>query len=271
MSWDVTAWAAKQTAGSSSGKLVLLCAADKADSLGSLWWPQKKLVEETELGEDTLRARLADLEALGLIARFKMTRDDGSFTNDLIILLHDQAACDYAEWVREQCVPLERGGATYPTIAKSIAVGFERPDRKGSIPKSPARKNRVSHPDTGRGPIPTLVGNMNHTEPLLNPSARSNSNSASGEAEGQQALSEADEALRSRCLEVCRTDKTERTFVDFGTDAFKAWTACYVRLGLTGPSFTKRIVFDAETKTAEQRTGSYFPNAWPPDAAECAA
>ncbi len=273
MSWEATGWAVKQRIGSSSGKLVLLAISQYADQVGAVYWSQRKLMEETELGEETLRQRLNELEELGLIARFKQERDNGGFTVDMIVVLHDETAHDYARWLLENSQPQERGGHVFPTVSFTMAKSYERPERSRGYPRKsgdggippkqgkPSQENRGTHTRTVGEPL-------KHS---LKPSSKSyaphRERDPCGEAEGS-AGKEArvdGEALRGACLAAERGDGN-RVFVDYGSDAFKAWTRTYREIGLHGPSWSKRLAPDAASSSGYSiRNGSWFPSELPPN------
>ncbi|MGN6284782.1 MAG: helix-turn-helix domain-containing protein [Afipia sp.] len=75
MSWQATAWAIKQTAGSPACKLTLLTLANYADDTGCCWPSQETLAADTEQSVDTVQRKLKDLEARGLIR--KVARPQG--------------------------------------------------------------------------------------------------------------------------------------------------------------------------------------------------
>jgi Helix-turn-helix domain len=72
--------------GNAGQRLVLLNLADRANKKAECWPSQKRIARDTGLGERTVRGRLAELEALGFIARRHRNRGTGK-TSDLIILL----------------------------------------------------------------------------------------------------------------------------------------------------------------------------------------
>ena len=67
MSWQATAWAAKQVTGSASNKLTLLALANYADHRGICWPTQETLARDTEQSVDTVQRRLKSLVKLGLV------------------------------------------------------------------------------------------------------------------------------------------------------------------------------------------------------------
>ncbi|SFH82491.1 helix-turn-helix domain-containing protein [Bradyrhizobium sp. cf659] len=69
MSWQATAWAAKQRAGSPGAKLLLLALANYADDTGHSWPSQETLATDTEQSVDTVQRQLRKLEAAKLIEK----------------------------------------------------------------------------------------------------------------------------------------------------------------------------------------------------------
>lgn len=86
MSWQATSWAARQTAGNSGRKALLLLIANAANANGVSFEGRKALARECECRPETVSANLGALEAAKLIARFQRRRDNGSRTTDWIVL-----------------------------------------------------------------------------------------------------------------------------------------------------------------------------------------
>lgn len=86
MSHEAQTWAIKQRTGSPARKAVLMNLADRADEAWSCFPGQKRIAEDTELGERTVRRALDDLEQAGLLLRFHRRRKDGSWTSDRYVL-----------------------------------------------------------------------------------------------------------------------------------------------------------------------------------------
>lgn len=85
MSIAASQWAKKVRTGAPGRKAVLLVLADYADELGSCFPGQKRIADETEMGERTVRRHLAELEQEGWIRR-EERRVDGYRTSDRIVL-----------------------------------------------------------------------------------------------------------------------------------------------------------------------------------------
>lgn len=75
MSWQATAWAAKQKAGSPAAKLLLLVLGNYADATGCCWPSQELLAADTEQSVDTVQRQLRKLQAAGLVR--KVARPQG--------------------------------------------------------------------------------------------------------------------------------------------------------------------------------------------------
>ncbi|WP_458158609.1 helix-turn-helix domain-containing protein [Bradyrhizobium sp. 18BD] len=67
MSWQATAWAAKQVTGSASNKITLYALANYAGPDGVCWPTQETLARDTEQSVDTVQRRLKSLVKLGLV------------------------------------------------------------------------------------------------------------------------------------------------------------------------------------------------------------
>lgn len=86
MSWQATSWAARQAAGNSGRKCLLLLIANHADPAGVCFPGRIELAREAECRPETISAGLADLEARGLLSRHDRRRVNGSKTTDWIVL-----------------------------------------------------------------------------------------------------------------------------------------------------------------------------------------
>jgi DNA-binding transcriptional ArsR family regulator len=97
VSYQAMNWAVRQTTGSPTAKLVLLCLANYAGPDGRCYPTQATIARECELSERSVRQWLAALENAGLMAREKRRRLDGTQLADAIRLLIDRpepaAAC----------------------------------------------------------------------------------------------------------------------------------------------------------------------------------
>ena len=90
MSFDATAWAAKQTTGKTGAKVVLLALANYADKRGYCFPSQKLLSQFTELSVRSIRRCLDHLENQKLITREPRRREDGANTTNAFWLNFDQ-------------------------------------------------------------------------------------------------------------------------------------------------------------------------------------
>ena len=77
MSWQATAWAVKQTAGSPSAKLLLLTLANYADADGCCWPSQEVLAADTEQSVDTVQRQLKKLIDAGLTRKVPRAQGEG--------------------------------------------------------------------------------------------------------------------------------------------------------------------------------------------------
>lgn len=94
MSFQASAWAAKQRAGNPSAKAVLYGLANYAGFDGVCWPSQKTLADDTEQSIDSVQRRLKELEQRGLIyrppqKRKKDSRNAGEFGSGMIVILMD--------------------------------------------------------------------------------------------------------------------------------------------------------------------------------------
>lgn len=97
MSVQAYAWSLKKRTGSPSAKAVLLALANYAGPLGECFPSMKTLAFDTEQSQDSVRRRLQDLEAAGVVAIFPRTRSNGSQTSSEIVVLYSDEARRYAQ------------------------------------------------------------------------------------------------------------------------------------------------------------------------------
>lgn len=96
MSYQASAWAAKQTTGSCSAKAVLQALAHYAGEHGECFPSNSTIAFETEQSKASVQRRMAELESKGLIARFERYKQSGGQTTMEIVLLHSDKARAYA-------------------------------------------------------------------------------------------------------------------------------------------------------------------------------
>lgn len=81
MSWQATAWAVKQRAGSAGCKLLLLTLANYADDTGCCWPSQETLKDDTEQSVDTIQRQLRELEKRKLIRKVSRPMGRGRWSS----------------------------------------------------------------------------------------------------------------------------------------------------------------------------------------------
>lgn len=86
MSWQATSWAARQTAGNSGRKALLLMVANAASPEGICFMGRAALAEGCECRPETVSANVGALETAGLLSRHQRRRANGSRTTDWIVL-----------------------------------------------------------------------------------------------------------------------------------------------------------------------------------------
>ncbi|MCD0417271.1 helix-turn-helix domain-containing protein [Rubrivivax sp. JA1024] len=86
MSWQATAWAAKQATGSPSRKLLLLALANYADPAGRAYPSQDTLARDTEQSVDTVQRQIKQLVNLGLIRVEKRPGHKGQWAGRVYFL-----------------------------------------------------------------------------------------------------------------------------------------------------------------------------------------
>jgi hypothetical protein len=136
VSWQATSWAARQKAGNTGRKALLLIIANAANAEGVCWVGRKALAEECECRPETVSANIAALEDAKLIARFRRTRSNGSRTTDWIVLapraedrgeMRDAKAEEYDEEVCHSAQRPESAKVGNPNIAVSQGEVFRGP------------------------------------------------------------------------------------------------------------------------------------------------
>lgn len=148
MSWQATAWAAKQATGSASNKLTLLALANYADENGVCWPTQETLANDTEQSIDTVQRRLKKLVALGLVRIEARAGRRGQWDGRLYFL-----AMDVAEKTKPQSAVRSAAGQRVPT------------------PQHQAAPSPATVPHQARPPYRTAVRHKPSIEPPLEPSA----------------------------------------------------------------------------------------------------
>lgn len=86
MSWQATAWSARQATGTTGAKCLLLLIANHASPSGVCFPGRHALAAECECRPETITANLARLEKVKLIWRHQRRRANGSRTSDWIVL-----------------------------------------------------------------------------------------------------------------------------------------------------------------------------------------
>jgi hypothetical protein len=96
VSWGANEWARKTRVGDSKLKLVLMMLSNYANEAGECWHSQERISYDTEIPVRTLRRKLEDLVALGLIEVVPRVRADGTKASSLIRLLATPPAAKMA-------------------------------------------------------------------------------------------------------------------------------------------------------------------------------
>ncbi|UYO49664.1 helix-turn-helix domain-containing protein [Rhodopseudomonas palustris] len=147
MSWQATAWAAKQRTGSPACKLILLALANYADANGAAWPSQETLAADTEQSVDSVQRRLKQLVKLGLIRAESLPAKRGQWAGRIYLLNMPVAEMSKPQFAARSSMACEvpDGGAAEPAPVPSRAN--ERADRAATetvtVPqpeRSPCRK-----------------------------------------------------------------------------------------------------------------------------------
>lgn len=149
MSWQATAWALKQRAGSAN-KLTLVALANYADPNGVCWPTQETLARDTEQSVDTIQRRIKKLVALGLVRV-------------------ERRAARRGQWAgRKYFLNMVGPETTEPqSAARSSPEGCATTAAGGAAMSTPTT------PQPGRGPYRKAVRPKPSTEPPIEPSRSS--------------------------------------------------------------------------------------------------
>lgn len=154
MSWQATAWAARQAAGNTGRKCVLLVLANEANKNGYCWPGRATIAADCECRVETISGHLAALEEAGLIARFQRRRVNGSRTSDWIVLAPN--AEDRGEMTDADTDEVPGYIAEVAATRKGAESSGEDPpsrdsqDRQVGIPGSPEPSKEPSTPSVLR-------------------------------------------------------------------------------------------------------------------------
>lgn len=175
MSWEATAWAAKQVTGSAASKLTLLALANYADASGVCWPTQETLARDTEQSIDTVQRRLKMLVNLGLVRIETRAGRRGQWDGKLYHL-----AMGVAEMTKPQFA-VRSGPKSAPAV---------RPDHAAPSP--------VTVPHQARPPYRTAMRHKPSIEPSIEPSAKIASSSAAERLQAFQGKYEPTEVVQHR-------------------------------------------------------------------------
>ncbi|WP_050991049.1 MULTISPECIES: helix-turn-helix domain-containing protein [Bradyrhizobium] len=175
MSWQATAWAAKQVTGSASNKLTLLALANYADDKGICWPTQETLARDTEQSIDTVQRRIKSLVKLGLVR--VETRPGGR-----------------GRWDGRK-YHLAMGVAE---MSKPQSAARSKPENEPPARLHHAAPGPATIPHQARSPYRTAVRCITSKEPPIEPPARTTPNSADERLQAFQSRSEPTEVIQNR-------------------------------------------------------------------------
>ncbi|WP_441267685.1 helix-turn-helix domain-containing protein [Bradyrhizobium sp. 215_C5_N1_1] len=175
MSWEATAWAAKQITGSAPNKLTLLALANYADERGECWPTQETLARDTEQSIDTVQRRIKNLVELGLVRVERRPGRRGQWQGRRYYL-----AMGVAEKSKPQSAARSKPSNAPATTPRHAAPG-------------PA-----TIPHQARSPYRTAVRHKPSIEPPLEPPARKTANSAEERLQAFQGKCEPTEVVQNR-------------------------------------------------------------------------
>lgn len=142
MSNAAITWAKKQKTGHSTRKAVLVAIADYADEMGRCWPSQKRIAEDTEFGERTVRRALSELEEMGFIKRDnRHSPDKMTYMSDIIILGpdigRDEASQRPAATSQRPLTTGQRPSVQEPAANGAGASGHSRQDPAANLAAKP--------------------------------------------------------------------------------------------------------------------------------------
>lgn len=175
MSWEATAWAAKQITGSAANKLTLLALANYADRLGECFPTQETLASDTEQSIDTVQRRLKNLIELGLVRVEKRPGRRGQWSGRRYYL-----AMGVAE-----------------TSEPQSAVR-SKPAKETATKQHHAAPGPATIPHQARSPYRTAVRHKPSIEPPLEPSTRKTASSADERLQAFEGKYEPTEIVQNR-------------------------------------------------------------------------
>ena len=169
MSWQATAWALKQRAGSAN-KLTLVALANYADPSGVCWPTQETLAKDTEQSVDTVQRRIKKLVALGLVRVERRTPRRGQWAGRMYFL-----SMDASETTKPQSAarssPEDRA-----TIATDVAAMST-----STTPQPSRRPNR-----TALRLKPSIEPPIEPSRPIISPEAAERMRAFEGRQEGME-------------------------------------------------------------------------------------
>lgn len=175
MSWEATAWAAKQITGSAPSKLTLLALANYADPSGICWPTQDTLARDTEQSIDTVQRRLKMLVKLGLVRIETRAGRRGQWSGKLYHL-----AMGVAE------------------ISKPQSAARSHPEAAPVAEPDHAAPGPSTVPHQARPPYRTAVRHKPSLEPSKEPSAQTSKKSAADRLQAFQGKWEPQEVVQHR-------------------------------------------------------------------------
>lgn len=180
MSWEALNWAQDRLTGSMGAKGVLMLLANYANQDGECFPSLRSLALRTEQSVDTVRRKIKELEARGLIERVEQWRDNGTRTVDRFrLLMHAKTAVvgdvDAADGVAEEGE--EEVGGTLANCEGTLANCQGDPSNHGRGTLAPVQGQYIEpslEPSLEPPPSPPVGG-------VARVSSQENAEEASGE------------------------------------------------------------------------------------------
>lgn len=157
MSWQATAWAAKQKTGAPARKLLLLALANYADPSGSCWPSQETLATDTEQSTDTVQRQMKRLVAAGLVRIATRPQGRGRWAGRTYYL--NIPAADLSE-PQPAAQSDDRDDPTGPPSGSPTAP---------QVAASPCRNENGDHAATSAVTMPHSCAALTSKEPSIEP------------------------------------------------------------------------------------------------------
>lgn len=268
MSVQAIAWVAKQECGGPSGKVLLYALANYADEHGRCWPSQKRLAEDTELSDRSIRTWIGKLAEMGLLCVEKEARGR---SHPAVIVLNLAAAERRKQLPPENISAGNSCAKRRKLVQEKAETGSapykEEPSLEPSLEPSGARKRATRLPEGWRPSGEDwqygldLGLTSDECERLLRDMKDWSATAPAGKKldwsrTWQVWVRREADKLGRKPAGSGSTPKKASVFVELGSDEWDAWKA--YKGGARIP------VHEARADDGTMRRGWYFESRWPP-------